>query len=133
MSRVRTFKFRSILALLLLWLLMTPTVFADAVADISIASQGACASGGTAFFITNSNTANGVNATLTRTSVVSGTPDSSTVQVSSSMVTRLPGIGSHPFHLLALGARPTLADRAPAGGDVRIAIVGADRAHVFGA
>src|SRR5260370_32010040 len=82
MSRVRTFKFRSILALLLLWLLMTPTVFADAVADISIASQGACASGGTAFFITNSNTANGVNATLTRTSVVSGTPDSSTVQVS---------------------------------------------------
>lgn len=82
MSRVRTFKFRSIMALLLLCLVMTPTVFADAAADIAIASQGACASGGTAFFITNSNTANGVNATLTRTSVVSGTPDSSTVQIS---------------------------------------------------
>jgi len=82
MSRVRTLKFRSIMVLLLFCLVMTPTVFADAAADISIASQGACASGGTAFFITNSNTANSVNATLTRTSVVSGSPDSSTVQVS---------------------------------------------------
>jgi hypothetical protein len=70
------------MVLLLFCLVMTPTVFADAAADISIASQGTCASGGTAFFITNSNTANGVNATLTRTSVVSGSPDSSTVQVS---------------------------------------------------
>jgi hypothetical protein len=70
------------MVLFLLSLVMTPTVFADAVADISIASQGACASAGTAFFITNSNTANGVKATLTQTSVVSGTPDSSTVEVS---------------------------------------------------
>lgn len=82
MSRVRTFKFRSIMALLLLCLVMTPTVFADAAADISIAAQGACASGGTAFFITNNNTASGLTATLTRTSVVSGTPDSSTIQIS---------------------------------------------------
>jgi hypothetical protein len=82
MSRVRTFKSRPILALLLLCLVMTPTVFADAVADISIASQGACASGGTAFFITNNNTASSLKATLTKTSVVSGSPDSSTLQIS---------------------------------------------------
>jgi hypothetical protein len=82
MSRVRTFKSRSIMVLFLLCLVMTPTVFADAAADVLIASQGACASGGTSFFITNSNTTNGVNATLIRTSVVSGTPDSSTIQVS---------------------------------------------------
>ena len=56
---------------------------------------------------------------------------SSTVQVSSSMVTRLPGIGSHPFHLLALGARPALADRAAPRRDMRIAIVGTDGADVF--
>ncbi|MFL6388954.1 MAG: hypothetical protein ACJ71U_15845 [Terriglobales bacterium] len=78
--RMRTFTFRSIIAVLLLCI--TPAVFADAVADISIASQGACASGGTAFFITNSNTSSGVGATLTQTSVVSGTPNSSTVQIS---------------------------------------------------
>jgi hypothetical protein len=82
MSRVRTFTSRSIMVVLLLCLVMTPTVFADAVADISIASQGACATGGTAFFITNGNTTNGVKATLTQTSVVSGASNSSTVQVS---------------------------------------------------
>jgi len=69
------------MVLLLLCLVMTPTVFADAVADISIAAKGACASGGTSFFITNNNTTNGLNATLTQTSVVSGTPASTTIQV----------------------------------------------------
>jgi hypothetical protein len=82
MSRVRTFTFQSIMIVLLLWLMIPPTVFADAIADISIVSQEACASGGTAFYITNSNTTSGVNATLTQTSVVSGTPSSSTVQIS---------------------------------------------------
>lgn len=69
------------MVLFFLCLVMTPTVFADAVADISIASQGSCASGGTAFFITNNNTTSGLNATLTQTSVVSGTPDSKTIQI----------------------------------------------------
>ena len=59
--------------------------------------------------------------------------NSKSFQVSSSMVTRLPGIGSHPFHLLTRGARPAFADRAASRRDVRIAIVGADGAHIFGA
>jgi len=65
-----------------LCLVATPTALADAAADIAIASRGACASGGTAFFITNNNTSSGINATLTQTSSVSGSPTSSTVQIS---------------------------------------------------
>jgi hypothetical protein len=83
MNRMPTLKFRSIALLLgLLCLAVTPIALADAMADISIASRGACATGGTSFFITNNNASNGVSATLTQTSVVSGTPASSTVQIS---------------------------------------------------
>jgi hypothetical protein len=83
MRGMPTFRLWSIvMALCLLCLVATPTALADAAADISIAARGACATGGTAFFITNNNANSGISATLTQTSSVSSPPTSSTVQVS---------------------------------------------------
>jgi hypothetical protein len=70
------------MVLCLLCLVVAPTALADAVTDTSIASRGACATGGTAFFIANNNTTTGLSATLTQTTVVSGSPSSTTIQIS---------------------------------------------------
>ena len=83
MKKMRTFRFWAIpMAVCLVCLAATPTALADATTDISIAANGSCASGGTAFFITNSNATNGINATVAETSVVSGSPTSTTINIS---------------------------------------------------
>lgn len=79
---MRAFKFWSISLALCLLCLGTQTALADAVTDLSIAANGTCATGATAFFITNGNATNGINATVTETSVISGSPTSSTINIS---------------------------------------------------
>lgn len=83
MKMMQTFRLRAILiALCFLFLVTEQTALADAVTDLSIAANGTCASGATAFFITNNSASNGINATVAETNVVSGTPVSSTLSVS---------------------------------------------------
>lgn len=70
MTRMHLFKLCSILAALCL---LYPTwALAGAKEDLSIAPNGACSSGGTAFSITNTNSGNGVHATVTQSAVDSG-------------------------------------------------------------
>lgn len=64
----------------LLCLLWAISAFADAKADISISSQGACAGGGTTFVITNNNANSGIHATVTQSD--SQTATSTTMEIS---------------------------------------------------
>jgi hypothetical protein len=55
-----------------LLLLYPATVLAGAKEDLSIAPNGSCSAGGTAFTITNTNSGKSIHATVTQSQVVSG-------------------------------------------------------------
>ncbi len=61
--------------------LIPALAFADAKSDLSITAKGICASGATAFVIINSNSNNGIHATVTQTTVVAGQTSSSTLDI----------------------------------------------------
>src|SRR5215469_13780706 len=80
MTRMHLFKLW--LIFIAICLLYPMWALAGAKEDLSIAPSGACASGGTAFSITNKNSSNGIHATVTQSTVVSGQRTFSTIDIS---------------------------------------------------
>lgn len=78
----RTHLFKLWLIFIAVGLLYPTWSFAGAKEDLAIAPSGACASGGTAFTITNKNSSNGIHATVTQSTVVSGQKTFSTIDIS---------------------------------------------------